>query len=82
MNIHSNIHDGLSRLRKTGFIEGTRTLRPDSFRVKMHAACILFMLACIYHPRTHRFWDRQETVVPDDAPCKSIFSAPKPTGRA
>ena len=39
----------------------------DSFRVYMHAACVLFMLACNYRARAHRFWDRQDAAVPDDA---------------
>ena len=39
----------------------------DSFRVRMHAACVLFMLSCDYCARAHRFWDRQDAAVPDNA---------------
>ena len=39
----------------------------DSFRVKLLAACVLFMLACMYRAHAHRFWHRRDTAVPGDA---------------
>ena len=39
----------------------------DSFRVYMHAACVLFMLACNYRARAHRFWDRHDAAFPENA---------------